>query len=127
MQIKMVHDIMKKFSENYTRNMSFSGSAIRNVYKFNGDTPYLNNRAVVAYTSNQNANVDKSENVVYDYSSLLQAETLDDINKFQCETRFISDLSVTEYEDIVRKNTVVAQHMKDLEQQIALLKEIEGI
>lgn len=127
MQIKFVHDIMKKFGDSYSRNMMFSGSCIRNVYKFSDDTPYLNGRAVVAYTSNQNANVDKAENVVYDYSVLLNAETEQDTLKFECETHYIADLTCEQYEEIIRKNTVVAQHMKEVQEQTALLKEIAGI
>ena len=49
MQVKYLHEAMQQFSENFTRNMAFSGVAVRTVYKFPFDIPYLGNKAVVAY------------------------------------------------------------------------------
>ena len=127
MLVKYVHDIMKKFDDNFKRNMSFNGTAIRNVYKYAEDVPYLSNKAVVSYTTNMQNASDPTENVVYDYSVLLNAETEDEVLHFEVTTHKISSLSLDQYEEIMRKNTVVAQRMMDLQSQFALLKEIEGI
>lgn len=127
MLVKYVHDIMKKFDDNFKRNMSFNGTAIRNVYKYAEDVPYLSNKAVVSYTTNMQNASDPTENVVYDYSVLLNAETEDEVLHFEVTTHKISSLSLDAYEEIMRKNTVVAQRMMDLQSQFALLKEIEGI
>lgn len=127
MLVKYVHDIMKKFDDNFKRNMSFNGTAIRNVYKYAEDVPYLSNKAVVSYTTNMQNATDPTENVVYDYTVLLNAETEDEVLHFEVTTHKISSLSLDQYEEIMRKNTVVAQRMMDLQSQFALLKEIEGI
>ena len=118
---------MKKFDDNFKRNMSFNGTAIRNVYKYAEDVPYLSNKAVVSYTTNMQNATDPTENVVYDYTVLLNAETEDEVLHFEVTTHKISSLSLDQYEEIMRKNTVVAQRMMDLQSQFALLKEIEGI
>ena len=127
MLVKYVHDIMKKFDDNFKRNMSFNGTAIRNVYKYAEDVPYLSNKAVVSYTTNMQNATDPTDNVVYDYTVLLNAETEDEVLHFEVTTHKISSLSLDQYEEIMRKNTVVAQRMMDLQSQFALLKEIEGI
>ena len=48
MQVKYLHEAMQQFSDNFTRNMVFSGVAVRTVYKFPLEVPWLGNKAVVA-------------------------------------------------------------------------------
>ena len=127
MQIKYLHDAMKQFSDNFTRNMAFSGVAVRTVYKFPTTIPWLGNKAVVAYYSNSAANVDKSENVVYDYSALLNAETEEQVTNPVVKTHLISELTLDKYIEIVHNNVVVSERMKQLKDELELLKEIESI
>lgn len=127
MQIKYLHETMQQFSENFTRNMAFSGVAVRTVYKFPQEVPWLGNKAVVAYYSNSAANVDKNENVVYDYSALLSAETEEQVKNPEVKTYLISELTIDKYVEIVHNNVVVSERMKQLKDELALLKEIESI
>lgn len=127
MQIKYLHVAMQQFKENFTRNMAFSGVAVRTVYKFPMDIPWLGNKAVVAYYSNSAANVDKSENVVYDYSALLNAETEEQVKNPEVKTYLISELTLEKYVEIVHNNVVVSERMKQLKDELELLKEIESI
>ena len=125
MQIKFVHDIMKQFDTNFDRNIAFQGPQLRTVYKYPKNVPYLNGKTVVAYYSNSAANIDKNDNVVYDYSSLLNAETEEQVKNFEVETHTISSLTVEKYEQIIRNNVVVSERMKQLRDEFALLAEIE--
>ena len=127
MQIKYLHETMQQFSENFTRNMAFSGVAVRTVYKFPQEVPWLGNKAVVAYYSNSAANVDKNENVVYDYSALLSAETEEQVKNPEVKTYLISELTIDKYVEIVHNNVVVSERMKQLKDELALLTEIESI
>lgn len=127
MQIKYLHEAMQQFSDNFTRNMAFSGVAVRTVYKFPQEIPWLGNKAVVAYYSNSAANVDKNENVVYDYSALLNAETEEQVKNPEVETYLISELTRDKYIEIVHNNVVVSERMKQLKEELELLKEIESI
>lgn len=127
MQIKYLHETMQQFKENFTRNMVFSGVAVRTVYKFPSEVPYLGNKAVVAYYSNSAANIDKNENVVYDYSALLDADTEEQVKNPQVKTYLISELTQDKYIEIVHNNVVVSERMKHLEDELELLKEIESI
>ena len=127
MQVKYLHEAMQQFSDNFTRNMAFSGVAVRTVYKFPFDIPYLGNKAVVAYYSNTAANIDKNENVVYDYSALLNADTEEQVKNPEVKTYLISELTRDKYVEIVQNNVVVSERMKQLEDELALLKEIECI
>lgn len=127
MQVKYLHEAMQQFSENFTRNMAFSGVAARTVYKFPFDIPYLGNKAVVTYYSNTAANIDKNENVVYDYSALLDADTEEQVKNPQVKTYLISELTRDKYVEIVHNNVVVSERMKQLKDELALLKEIESI
>ena len=125
MQIKFVHDIMKRFDTNFDRNIAFQGPQLRTVYKFPVNVPYLNGKAVVAYYSNSAANIDKNDNVVYDYSALLTAETEEQVKHFEVTTHTISSLTIEKYEQIIRNNVVVSERMKQLRDEFALLAEIE--
>lgn len=127
MQIKYLHEAMHQFKENFTRNMAFSGVAVRTVYKFPMDIPWLGNKAVVAYYSTSAANIDKSENVVYDYSALLNAETEEQVKNPDVKTHLISELTLDKYIEIVHNNVVVSERMKHLKDELELLKEIESI
>lgn len=127
MQIKYLHEAMQQFSDNFTRNMAFSGVAVRTVYKFPPKIPWLGNKAVVAYYSNSAANVDKNENVVYDYSALLNAETEEQVKNPEVKTYLISELTRDKYVEIVHNNVVVSERMKQLKDELELLKEIESI
>ena len=127
MQVKYLHEAMQQFKENFTRNMAFSGVAVRTVYKFPFDIPYLGNKAVVAYYSNTAANIDKNENVVYDYSALLDADTEEQVKNPEVKTYLISELTQDKYIEIVHNNVVVSERMKQLKDELALLKEIESI
>lgn len=127
MQVKYLHEAMQQFSDNFTRNMTFSGVAVRTVYKFPSEVPWLGNKAVVAYYSNSAANVDKTENVVYDYSSLLDADTEEQVKNPEVKTYLISELTRDKYVEIVHNNVVVSERMKQLKDELALLKEIESI
>ena len=127
MQIKYLHEAMQQFSDNFTRNMACSGVAVRTVYKFPSEVPWLGNKAVVAYYSNSAANVDKTENVVYDYSSLLDADTEEQVKNPEVKTYLISELTRDKYVEIVHNNVVVSERMKQLKDELALLKEIESI
>ena len=127
MQIKYLHEAMQQFSDNFTRNMAFSGVAVRTVYKFPMDIPYLGNKAVVAYYSNSAANVDKNENVVYDYSALLNADTEEQVKNHDVKIHLISELTRDKYIEIVHNNVVVSERMKQLKDELELLKEIESI
>lgn len=127
MQVKYLHEAMQQFSDNFTRNMAFSGVAVRTVYKFPLEIPWLGNKAVVAYYSNSAANVDKTENVVYDYSSLLDADTEEQVKNPEVKTYLISELTRDKYVEIVHNNVVVSERMKQLKDELALLKEIESI
>ena len=127
MQIKYLHEAMQQFSDNFTRNMAFSGVAVRTVYKFPMDIPYLGNKAVVAYYSNSAANVDKNENVVYDYSALLNADTEEQVKNPDVKIHLISELTRDKYIEIVHNNVVVSERMKQLKDELELLKEIESI
>ena len=127
MQVKYLHETMQQFSENFTRNMAFSGVTVRTVYKFPSEVPWLGNKAVVAYYSNTAANIDKNENVVYDYSALLDADTEEQVKNPQVKTYLISELTRDKYIEIVHNNVVVSERMKQLEDELALLKEIESI
>lgn len=127
MQVKYLHEAMQQFSENFTRNMAFSGVVVRTVYKFPFDIPYLGNKAVVVYYSNTAANIDKNENVVYDYSALLNAETEEQVKNPEVKTYLISELTRDKYVEIVQNNVVVSERMKQLEDELKLLKEIEQI
>lgn len=127
MQVKYLHEAMQQFSENFTRNMAFSGVTVRTVYKFPFDIPYLGNKTVVAYYSNTAANIDKNENVVYDYSALLDADTEEQVKNPQVKTYLISELTRDKYVEIVQNNVVVSERMKQLEDELKLLKEIEQI
>lgn len=127
MQIKYLHEAMQQFKENFTRNMAFSGVAVRTVYKFPTDIPYLGNKAVVAYYSNSAANVDKNENVVYDYSALMNADTEEQVKNPEVKTYLISELTLDKYVKIVQNNVVVSERMKQLKDELELLKEIESI
>lgn len=118
---------MQQFKENFTRNMAFSGVAVRTVYKFPTDIPYLGNKAVVAYYSNSAANVDKNENVVYDYSALMNADTEEQVKNPEVKTYLISELTLDKYVKIVQNNVVVSERMKQLKDELELLKEIESI
>ena len=125
MQIKFIHDIIKRFDTNFDLNRKFYGSQLRTVYKFPVNVPYLNGKAVVAYYSNSAANIDKNDNVVYDYSALLTAETEEQVKNFEVTTHTISSLTVDKYEDIIRNNVVVSERMKQLRDEFALIAEIE--
>lgn len=125
MQIKFVHDIMKRFDTNFDRNIAFQGPQLRTVYKYPSNVPYLNGKAVVTYYSNSAANIDKNDNVVYDYSALLTAETEEQVKHFEVTTYTISSLTVEKYEQIIRNNVVVSERMKQLRDEFALLAEIE--
>lgn len=125
MQIKFVHDIMKRFDTNFDRNIAFQGPQLRTVYKYPSNVPYLNGKTVVAYYSNSAANIDKNDNVVYDYSALLTAETKEQVKHFEVTTYTISSLTVEKYEQIIRNNVVVSERMKQLRDEFALLAEIE--
>ena len=127
MQIKYLHDAMQQFKENFTRNMAFAGVAVRTVYKFPMDIPWLGNKAVVAYYSNSAANIDIRENVVYDYSALLNAETEEQVKNPEVKTHLISELTRDKYIEIVHNNVVVSERMKQLKDELELLKEIESI
>ena len=127
MQIKYLHDAMQQFKENFTRNMAFAGVAVRTVYKFPMDIPWLGNKAVVAYYSNSAANIDIRENVVYDYSALLNAETEEQVKNPEVKTHLISELTRDKYIEIVHNNVVVSERMKQLKDELELLKEIEAI
>lgn len=127
MQIKYLHEAMRQFSDNFTRNMTFSGVAVRTVYKFPQEIPYLENKAVVAYYGNSSVNADKSENVVYDYSALLNAETEEQVRNPEVKTYLISELTRDKYVEIVQNNVVVSERMKKLRDELELLKEIERI
>jgi hypothetical protein len=127
MQIKYLHEAMQQFSDNFTRNMTFSGVVVRTVYKFPQEIPYLENKAVVAYYGNSSVNVDKSENVVYDYSALLNAETEEQVRNPEVKTYLISELTRDKYVEIVQNNVVVSEKMKKLRDELELLKEIERI
>lgn len=127
MQIKYLHEAMQQFSDNFTRNMEFSGVAVRTVYKFPSEVPWLGNKAVVAYYSNSAANVDKTENVVYDYSALLNADTEEQVKNPEVKTYLISELTRDKYVEIVHNNVVVSERMKQLKDELDLLKEIESI
>ena len=127
MQIKYLHDAMQQFKENFTRNMAFSGVAVRTVYKFPVEIPWLGNKAVVAYYSNSAANIDIRENVVYDYSALLNAETEEQVKNPEVKTHLISELTREKYIEIVHNNVVVSERMKQLKDELELLKEIEAI
>lgn len=127
MQVKYLHEAMQQFSDNFTRNMAFSGVAVRTVYKFPLEVPWLGNKAVVAYYSNSAANIDKNENVVYDYSALLNAETEEQVKNPEVKTYLISELTRDKYVEIVQNNVVVSERMKQLRDELALLKEIESI
>lgn len=127
MQVKYLHETMQQFKENFTRNMTFSGVAVRTVYKFPFEVPWLGNKAVVAYYSNSAANIDKNENVVYDYSALLNAETEEQVKNPEVKTYLISELTRDKYVEIVHNNVVVSERMKQLKDELALLKEIESI
>lgn len=127
MQIKYLHDAMQQFKENFTRNMAFVGVAVRTVYKFPAEIPWLGNKAVVAYYSNSAANIDIRENVVYDYSALLNAETEEQVKNPEVKTYLISELTLDKYVKIVQNNVVVSERMKQLKDELELLKEIEAI
>ena len=127
MQVKYLHETMQQFKENFTRNMTFSGVAVRTVYKFPFEVPWLGNKAMVAYYSNSAANIDKNENVVYDYSALLNAETEEQVKNPEVKTYLISELTRDKYVEIVHNNVVVSERMKQLKDELALLKEIESI
>ena len=127
MQVKYLHEAMQQFSDNFTRNMVFSGVAVRTVYKFPSEVPWLGNKAVVAYYSNSAANIDKNENVVYDYSALLNADTEEQVKNPEVKTYLISELTRDKYVEIVHNNVVVSERMKQLKDELALLKEIESI
>lgn len=127
MQIKYLHDAMQQFKENFTRNMAFVGVAVRTVYKFPAEIPWLGNKAVVAYYSNSAANIDIRENVVYDYSALLNAETEEQVKNPEVKTYLISELTLDKYVKIVQNNVVVSERMKQLKDELELLKEIESI
>lgn len=127
MQVKYLHETMQQFSDNFTRNMAFSGVAVRTVYKFPSEVPWLGNKAVVAYYSNSAANADKTENVVYDYSALLNADTEEQVKNPEVKTYLISELTCDKYVEIVHNNVVVSERMKQLKDELALLKEIESI
>ena len=127
MLVKYLHEAMQQFSDNFTRNMAFSGVAVRTVYKFPMDIPYLGNKAVVAYYSNSAANVDKNENVVYDYSALLNADTEEQVKNSDVKIHLISELTRDKYIEIVHNNVVVSERMKQLKDEFELLKEIESI
>ena len=127
MLVKYLHEAMQQFSDNFTRNMAFSGVAVRTVYKFPMDIPYLGNKAVVAYYSNSAANVDKNENVVYDYSALLNADTEEQVKNSDVKIHLISELTRDKYIEIVHNNVVVSERMKQLKDELELLKEIESI
>lgn len=127
MQIKYLHEAMQQFKENFTRNMAFSGVAVRTVYKFPTEIPWLGNKAVVAYCGNSAANIDIRENVVYDYSALLNADTEEQVKNPEVKIHLISELTREKYVKIVQNNVVVSERMKQLKDEFELLKEIESI
>lgn len=127
MQVKYLHEAMQQFNDNFTRNMAFSGVAVRTVYKFPLEVPWLGNKAVVVYYSNSAANIDKNENVVYDYSALLNADTEEQVKNPEVKTYLISELTRDKYVEIVHNNVVVSERMKQLKDELALIKEIESI
>lgn len=127
MQIRFVHDIMNQFNTNFVRSIMFRGPQLRNVYKFPANVPYLKDKCVVAYYSDPTANIDKNDNIVYDYSTLLNAETEEQVKHFDVTAHTISSLSVEKYEQIIRNNVIVAERMKRLCNEFALLAEIEKI
>lgn len=127
MQIKYIHEVMNQFSDNFVRSTSFAGVAIRIVYKFSDSIPWLANKAIVAYTTDPAARAVDTDNVVYDYSALLDATTEEQVKNLTVKTYLISELTRDKYVDIVHKNVVVSEHMKQLKNELDLLKEIDSI
>lgn len=123
MQIKYLHETMNQFKENFTRLMAFSGVAVRTVYGFPIDVPWLNRKTVVAYC----ATGDTSENVVYDYSALLNAETEEQVKNPDVKKYLISELTRDKYVEIIHNNVVVSERMKQLKDKLELLKVIDSI
>ncbi len=129
MQIKFVHGAMKQFASSYDRRMELTGNGVRTVYHFKNNIPFVKGKAVVTYSE------DEKDNVVYDYSALLKAETSDDVNKFEhnigetfkLQSYKIKDITVEEYTRIIHDNTTVASKMKELEKQENMLKELGAI
>lgn len=127
MQIKFIHTAMNQFSDNFVRSISFAGVAIRTVYKFPDSIPWLANKAVVAYTADPAAHADDADNIVYDYSALLNADAEEQVKNSTVKTYLISELTRDKYVDIVHKNVVVSERMKQLKNELDLLKEIDSI
>ena len=129
MLIKNTHAIMNKYASNFTRSMAICGGGVRSVYKFKSDVPYVANMPIVAYTSNNNGNVDQEQNRVYDYSALLTAETEDDFNKVVNNVTYkrLRDITSEEYERLVNNAAVAAAKMYNVQETTSLLKSIDEI
>lgn len=127
MQIKFIHEVMNQFSDNFVRCTSFAGVAIRIAYKFSDSIPWLANKAIVAYTVDPAVHAVDTDDVVYDYSALLDATTEEQVKNLTVKTYLISELTRDKYVDIVHKNVVVSEHMKQLKNELDLLKEIDSI
>lgn len=64
---------------------------------------------------------------MYDYTALLDATTEEQVKNSTVKTYLISELTRDKYVDIIHKNVVVSERMKQLKNELDLLKEIDSI
>ena len=127
MEIKYVHDVMKRYANVFTRNMSISGGVVYNSYRFASNIPVLANKTIVNYSSNPGKAA--HDNVLFDYTavenadSLKTAEALLDDNVIQTK---LTAVNVEKYMDIMHKHAVIAHKLLELKEQDELIAQIEN-
>ena len=126
MEIKYVHDVMKKYANVFTRNMSISGGIVFNSYRFASNVPVLANKTIVSYSSDPSR---ISENVLYDYTALEAANSLSDaeeLNATKMQSFKLTEINVERYNDIMYKTAVIAHKLFEIKEQDELIAQIEN-
>lgn len=126
MEIKYVHEIMKKYAKVFTRNMSISGHVVYNSYRFASNVPVLANKTIVNYSSDPSK---VSENVLYDYTALEAANSLADaekLNATKMQSFKLTEINLERYNDIMYKTAVIAHKLFELKEQDELIAQIEN-
>ena len=126
MEIKYVHDVMKKYANVFTRNMSISGGVVYNSYRFASNIPVLANKTIVNYSSNTGK---ISQNVMYDYTALENVDSIKSAENALNENVAcirLTDVNVEKYTDIMYKHAVIAHRLLELKEQDELIAQIEN-
>ena len=125
MEIKYVHDVMKKYANVFTRNMSISGHIVYNSYRFASNVPVLANKTIVNYSSDPSK---AAENVLYDYTALEAATSLSDAEQLNSTVQSfkLTEINLERYNDIMYKTAVIAHKLFELKEQDELIAQIEN-